>query len=88
MHAGGMTEPGYCAIMVAMKKADLLDRLRGGITEEQWTALADGRLKISDFNRAVLLEMRNAHAKVYGEVDEARVSGLRASVRSRWVTIP
>ena len=64
--------------MVAMKKADLLDRLRGGITEEQWTALADGRLKISDFNRAVLLEMRNAHAKVYGEVDEARVSGLRA----------
>ncbi len=60
-----------------MNKAEMLAKLRGGITDEQWEALAEGRLKVSAFNRAVLLELRETEARGPGVVDEAKTIGLR-----------
>ena len=60
-----------------MNKADLLTLLRDGVTEAEWAALAAGGLRVSAFNRGVLLEMWRLSGVPSGEIDAARVRGLR-----------
>ena len=54
-----------------VNKAELLTCLRGGVTEEEWAALEAGRLRVSAFNRGVLLEMRRRDAEPSGEISAA-----------------
>jgi len=63
-----------------MNAASLLADLRAGITEDEWAALGSGGLKVSGFNRDVLLEMRHARAMDAGEIDEAQARELKAII--------
>ena len=65
---------------MTVKKSALLARLRGRVSEEEWSSLSRGGLRVSDFNRGALLEMKSIALKEDAEVDPARVDGLRGAL--------
>ncbi len=65
-----------------MNKAGFLARLRQAVSIEEWDALGQNdRLPVSDFNRSVLLELRDLPVPAEGEVDMVRASGLYETLR-------
>lgn len=66
-----------------MTAQDLLERLTGAVSDEDWRRLAEGdpSLVVGSWNRATLLRMRGFQPKAF-EIDVARADALEASLRS------
>ncbi len=66
-----------------MKKQELLDRILGHYTEEEWEGLEKKTLGIpvNETNRKTLLELQNTHRRFRGEADDAQVEELTGALK-------
>jgi len=65
-----------------MDKHELKEEILASISGEEWAALAAGTLQtpVNDFNRELLLRLRDSTEEFSGPVDEGKVIRLRETV--------
>ena len=65
-----------------ISRSEFLDGLRGRISEQEMAAIKSGEIRVSSFNRTVILRLLSGDELPEGTVDTDRADGLQSALEA------